>query len=84
MAPARPTTAEPMIKICKCRAVTSLPIAEAATSLSRIARIIRPQGLFKARSDKKITASNTAASTAMRCVSSGSRFALACTPEKSS
>ena len=38
------------MKICKCRAVTFLPIASAATSLSRIARIIRPHGDCSARS----------------------------------
>mmetsp|Transcript_23572 Transcript_23572/g.41691 ORF Transcript_23572/g.41691 Transcript_23572/m.41691 type:complete len:341 (+) Transcript_23572:2492-3514(+) len=49
IAPAIPQMAEPSTKTCRCRAVTSLPIASAATSLSRIARIIRPQGECSAR-----------------------------------
>ena len=44
IAPATPTTAEPSTKTCRWRRVTSLPIASAASRLSRIARIIRPQG----------------------------------------
>lgn len=40
MAPARPQTADPRMKICRWRPLTSLPIASAAVSLSRMARII--------------------------------------------
>ena len=50
MAPAMPTTAEPSTKTWRWRRVTSLPIASAASRLSRIARIIRPQGDRSARS----------------------------------
>ena len=60
IAPAIPTTAEPRMKTCRCRRVTSLPMAAADTSLSRMARIMRPHGLFSARSDSQITASSTA------------------------
>ena len=51
MAPARPMTAEPKMKTRKCCHVTSFPMAAAAVSLSRIARIIRPQGDFSAVSE---------------------------------
>jgi len=34
-------------------------MAAADTSLSRMARIMRPQGLFSARSDSQMTASST-------------------------
>ena len=51
IAPASPTTAEPMIKISKCRALTFFPIALAETSLSLIALIILPQGDLRAISD---------------------------------
>ena len=51
IAPARPTIAEPIIKISKWRAFTFFPIALAETSLSLIALIILPQGDLRAISD---------------------------------
>jgi thiol-disulfide isomerase/thioredoxin len=46
--------AEPRMKTWRCRRVTSLPIASAASRLSRIARIMRPQGEFSARSARNM------------------------------
>ena len=59
MAPAMPITAEPSTNTCRWRAVTSLPIAPAAVSLSRMARIMRPQGERKAVSDSKVRTAST-------------------------
>ena len=52
-APASPISAEPNTKACSRRASTCLPIAAAASSLSRIARIMRPQGAFTWRSTSR-------------------------------
>ena len=59
MAPAIPQTAEPKINTCRWRFVTSLPIASAASSLSRIARIILPQGELSAFSESHIIMART-------------------------
>ena len=50
---------DPKIKTCRCLFTTFLPIALADTSLSRIARIILPQGEFNALLQKYKIISNT-------------------------
>ena len=52
MAGAMSMAAEPRTKTCRWRPLTSLPMASAAISLSRIARIMRPQGERSAFSDR--------------------------------
>ena len=51
IAPEKPMIADPIINICKCLFTTFLPIAFAASSLSRIALIILPHGDLRAFSE---------------------------------